>query len=69
MIKNWKATKKFECYTYESLEDLKLHMLYMKQHGYSVWEFSETDLYAEYEMNDITMGGTKILEEGDEEFV
>lgn len=69
MLKNWEAEKCYEIYTYKTVEDLKLHMLYMKRKGYVVWDFSEEELYAEYQMADIVMGGTEINEEGDEDFV
>lgn len=67
--KSFEATKRFEYYTYDTLEDLKCHMLYMKRKGYSVWEYNTIELYAEYEMCDLVKGTIKLEKEGDEDFV
>lgn len=45
----WHAMKRHEQYTYETLKDLKLHKEYMLQCGYTIFDESDTDLYAEYE--------------------
>lgn len=52
MLVNICATKRFERYDYETPLELKSHMLMMKRKGYTVWEYSVEDLYAEYEMNE-----------------
>ena len=65
----YNATLRFQRYYYETIEDLKLHMLDMKKRGYSVWEYSDTDLYAEYEMNEAIHSEVVLDEEGDEDFV
>lgn len=57
---HFKCTKRFVRYYYDTIEDLKYHMEYMKQAGCSVWEYSEEDLYAEYEMNDTEEGDVYI---------
>ena len=62
LTRQFSATRRFERYYYEDEENLKLHMLYMKQQGYSVWEYDTDDLFAEYEMNEdvdgeVVLGG------------
>lgn len=69
LTKKYSATLRFQRFYYETLEDLKLHMLDMKRRGYSVWEYSDTDLYAEYEMNEAIDSEIVLDQEGDEEFV
>ena len=66
---NWDAVKRFERYHYDTLSDLQAHMLYMKCQGYSVWEYSETDLWAEYEMNESYHGKIKVKDKSDIEFI
>ena len=63
--KSYSAVLRFQRYYYDTLEDLKLHMLDMKEKGYSVYEYSEEDLYAEYEMNE-SINSEVVLEEGEE---
>jgi len=69
LTKPYSATLRFQRYYYDTIEDLKLHMLDMKRRGYSVWEYSDSDLYAEYEMNEAIDSEITLDEEGDEEFV
>ena len=69
LTRHYEATLRFQRYYYETLEDLKLHMLDMKRRGYSVWEYSEEELYAEYEMNEGIESEIILDEEGDEDFV
>ena len=63
------ATLRFQRYYYDTLKDLQYHMLQMKQRGYSVYEYSQEDLYAEYEMNESIESEVTVEQEGDEEFV
>lgn len=65
----YSATLRFQRYYYETLEDLKLHMLDMMRRGYSVWEWSDTDLYVEYEMNESINSEITLNEEGEEDSV
>ena len=67
--KKYGATLRFQRYYYDTLEDLKLHMLDMKRRGYSVWEWSDEDLYVEYEMNESISSEIILEREGDEDFV
>lgn len=67
--KSFEATKRFEYYTYDTLEDLKLHMLYMKRKGYSVWEYNTIELYVEYETCDSVKGTITLEEKDDEDFI
>ena len=69
LTRQFSATRRFERYYYEDEENLKLHMLYMKQQGYSVWEYDTDDLFAEYEMNEDVDGTVVLEEDGDEDFV
>lgn len=69
LTRQFSATRRFERYYYEDEENLKLHMLYMKQQGYSVWEYDTDDLFAEYEMNEDVNGEVVLEQEGDEEFI
>ena len=66
---SYSATLRFQRYYYDTLEDLKLHMLDMKRRGYSVYEYSQEDLYAEYEMNEAINSEVVLEQEGDEDFV
>ena len=63
------ATLRFQRYYYDTLKDLQYHMLQMKQRGYSVYEYSQEDLYAEYEMNEAIHSEVTVEQEGDEEFI
>ena len=56
------AVRRFERYYYPTIDDLHYHKEYMLQRGYSVWEQSDEDLYAEYEMNE-SVEGQVTLEE------
>lgn len=72
LTKSYSATLRFQRYHYDTVEDMKLHMLDMKRRGYSVWEYSDSDsdgIYAEYEMNESIESEITLDEEGDEEFV
>ena len=72
LTKKYSATLRFQRYYYDTVEDLKLHMLDMKKRGYSVWEYSADDeeaIYAEYEMNENIESEVVLDEEGDEDFV
>ena len=72
LTKKYSATLRFQRYYYDTVEDLKLHMLDMKRRGYSVWEWSADDeeaIYAEYEMNESIESEIVLDEEGDEDFV
>ena len=69
MDANWEAVRTIERYQYETLNDLKAHMLYMKHKGYTVWEFSKTDLWAEYDMNELCNGTTRVESIEDIEFI
>ena len=69
LTKPYSATLRFQRYYYDTLEDLKLHMLDMKRRNYSVYEYSVTDLYAEYEMNELVESTITLDEEGDEDLV
>lgn len=46
------ATRYLETYCYDNINDMKLHIEYMKQKGYVVREFDEVSLYAEFDMNE-----------------
>lgn len=55
LTRSYSTTLRFQRYYYDTVEDMKLHMLDMKRRGYSVWEYSDSDeeaIYAEYEMNE-----------------
>lgn len=69
LTRKYSATLRFQRYYYDTLEDLKLHMLDMKRRGYSVWEYSEEDLFAEYEMNEGIESEIVLEQEGDEDFI
>lgn len=72
LTKKYSATLRFQRYYYDTIEDLKLHMLDMKRCGYSVYEWSADDeeaIYAEYEMNESVDSEIVLDEEGDEDFV
>lgn len=72
LTKPYHATLRFQRYDYDTVEDMKLHMLDMKRRGYSVWEYSDSEddgIYAEYEMNESIESEITLDEEGDEEFV
>lgn len=69
LTKQYSATLRFQRYDYDTEEDLKLHMLDMKRRGYSVYEYSLEDLYAEYEMNELIDSEIVLEEEGDEELI
>lgn len=69
LTRHYECTLRFQRFYYETIEDLKLHMLDMKRRGYSVWEWSEEDLFAEYEMNEAVASEIVLDEEGDEDFV
>lgn len=69
LTKSYTATLRFQRYYYDTLEDLKLHMLEMKRRNYSVYEYSEEELYAEYEMNELIESTITLDEEGDEDFI
>ena len=66
---DFQCTKNFERYYYKDLLDLKAHMLYMKRKGYRVWEYDEHDLWAEYEMNEMSIGSVEIDDLTDLDFV
>ncbi len=68
LTKHYGATLRFQRYYYDTLEDLKLHMLDMKRQGWRVWEWSDEDLFVEYEMNE-AIHSEIVLEEGDEDFI
>ena len=57
----FEATKRFERYDYEDKTNLHYHMEYMKQRGYSVYEYDEDDLWAEYEMNESVIGDVVLM--------
>ena len=65
----FQCTKNFERYYYESLMDLKAHMLYMKRKGYRVWEYDQHDLWAEYEMNEMITGSVEVDNKTDLDFI
>lgn len=65
LTRKYTATLRFQRYYYETEEDLKLHMLDMKRRGYSVYEYSLEDLYAEYEMNEEISSEVVLEEEGE----
>lgn len=67
--KSYNATLRFQRYYYDTPEDLKLHMLDMKNRGFGVYEYSLEDLYAEFEMNEAISSEVVLDQEGDEEFV
>lgn len=69
LTRKYSATLRFQRYYYDTVEDLKLHMLDMKRRNYSVWEWSEEELFAEYEMNESIESEIVLDEEGDEDFV
>ena len=69
LTRHYECTLRFQRFYYDTIEDLKLHMLDMKRRGYSVWEWSEEDLFAEYEMNEAVESDIVLEEEGDEDFV
>ena len=69
LTRQFSAIRRFERYYYEDEENLKLHMLYMKQQGYSVWEYDTDELFAEYEMNEDVKGSVVLEQEGDEDFI
>lgn len=69
LTRKYDATLRFQRYYYDTIEDLKLHMLDMKRRGYSVWEWSDEDLFVEYEMNEAIHSEVVLDEEGDEDFV
>lgn len=69
LTRKYSATLRFQRYYYDTIEDLKLHMLDMKRRGYSVYEFSKEDLYAEYEMNESIDSEIVLEKEGEEDFV
>lgn len=58
----WHATKRHEHYVYDTLEDLKYHKEYMLQNGARLFDESDTDLYAEYEVN-VDYDGEVVVEE------
>ncbi len=66
LTRSYTATLRFQRYYYDTLEDLKLHMLDMKKRGYSVYEYSDTDLYAEYEMNELIESEVVLDDEGED---
>ena len=45
------VTKRFETYSYDSIEDRDIHMAHMKKCGYTVYQIIE-DTMVEYEMNE-----------------
>ena len=71
MTKNWEATIRYITYYYDTVEDLKAHMLYMKRKGYRVWEYDidEDGTWAEYETNDNVSGSINIEDETDIDFI
>lgn len=69
LTRKYSATLRFQRYYYDTLEDLKLHMLDMKRRGYSVWEWSDEDLFVEYEMNEAINSEIVLEEEGKEDFI
>lgn len=53
---SFSATKHFEEYYYETLEDYDLHMKFMTEKGYSVYETNSEDLYTMFELNETING-------------
>lgn len=54
--REFSATKRFERYYYDDVNNMNYHRKYMEDLGYHVWECDEDDLWAEYEMNEETKG-------------
>lgn len=69
LTRKYSATLRFQRYHYETLEDLKLHMLDMKRRNYSVWEWDPDELWVEYEMNEAINSEIVLEKEGEEDFI
>lgn len=69
LTRKYSATLRFQRYHYETLEDLKLHMLDMKRRNYSVWEWDPDELWVEYEMNEGIDSEIVLEKEGEEDFI
>lgn len=69
LTKKYSATLRFQRYHYDTLEDLKLHMLDMKRGGYRVNEWDQDELWVEYEMNESINSEIVLEEEGEEDFI
>ncbi len=69
LTRKYSATLRFQRYHYETLEDLKLHMLDMKRRNYRVWEWDPDELWVEYEMNEAIDSEIVLEEEGEEDFI
>lgn len=66
LTRKYSATLRFQRYDYETKEDLKLHMLDMKNRGFGVYEYDEDDLWAEYEMNEAINSEVVLDDEGED---
>lgn len=52
----FEATKHFEEYYYDDIENYNLHKKYMTEKGYSIYEENEDDLYIMFEMHELVEG-------------
>lgn len=60
---SFKATQTYATYTYETIDDLKRHKQYMLSKGYTLFDYNEEELYAEYSMNENVEGKVYYVEE------
>lgn len=60
MKESYTATLKYQTFYYDTLRDLHLHGTELLRKGYRLYSWSEEDLYAEYEMNEIIEGEIEI---------
>lgn len=57
---NFNATKRFEYYNYDTVEDMRAHRVFMERKGYVVWDYNEEEFYAEYEMCETANGSVEM---------